>query len=73
MFWKIGDHVANIQAKFQKENKEAEGFNEIWISILEKLITFSYDEHSEMRHSAIHTVSNLVIAHGNLLRYLRII
>jgi hypothetical protein len=67
MFWKIGDHVAKLQADFIKENKEVPlEFDEVWISILERLISFAQDDHSEMRQSAIHTFSNLMISHGNL-------
>ena len=70
MFWKIGDHLAIRQAEQKKnEGEESPYFSEIWFSILKKLMFFSNDEHSEVRHSAIHTLSNLIVHHGNILGY----
>jgi len=68
MFWKIGDYLAKVQDQEQKKGKEGmEGFDEVWLLILRRLTTFASDEHSELRTSAIHTLTNLMVHHGYIL------
>lgn len=70
MLWKIGDHLAYLQNKNIKEGKENAlniSFEEVWLTILNRLIAFAYDDHSEMRQTAIHTFSNLIVAHGSII------
>lgn len=62
MFWKVGDHLARIIEN--EENEESGGFEDIWMAILKKLIEITIDEHPELRHSAIHTLTNLIVYHG---------
>lgn len=72
MFWKIGDYLAKVQDQEQKKGREGmEGFDETWMLILNRLAAFATDEHSELRTSTIHTLTNLMVHHGYILRYLR--
>ena len=70
MFWKIGDYLAKVQDQEQKKGREGmEGFDETWILILNRLAAFASDEHSELRTSTIHTLTNLMVHHGYILGY----
>ena len=69
MFWKIGDYIARLQE--QEKNNERAGlpdFEAIWLLILNKLVKDANSDHSELRISAIHTFTNLMVHHGNNLK-----
>ena len=68
MFWKIGDYIAKLQEQEHKAGKDGIiGFEEVWMFILNRLLSDAQSDHTELRTSAIHTFANLMIHHGNSL------
>jgi hypothetical protein len=66
----IGDHLASLYVSKSNVEFTSEEFSVLWLAILDKLMTYTVDEHSELRTTAIHTISNLIIHHGHVDGYL---
>lgn len=67
MFWNIADLVIRKQ---NKENEDTDhDYEAIWAKLLEKLIVLCNNELIELRHSAIHIFSSIIVQHGSGIRY----
>ena len=69
MFWNVADCLAKLHKQENQPNHELQSqYEEVWLTILGKLINFCSDSLSELRHSALHIFSSIIIHHGQMFR-----